>query len=126
MRFPGEDVSDLSMQQLRGREGARVRRLYRAHAERTGIKWERREYDPNDFDSGSSVNQALSAANTSLYGVVHAVIVALGCSPGLGFVHTGHIKSFVYDPERGSPDEPGPHRKTGWSNASKRRRYGTR
>jgi len=43
------------------------------------------------------VNQALSAATTSLYGVVHAVIVALGCSPGLGFVHTGHERSFVYD-----------------------------
>ncbi|WP_416445192.1 hypothetical protein AB3K78_00460 [Leucobacter sp. HNU] len=43
------------------------------------------------------MNQALSAANTSLYGVVHSVIVALGCSPALGFVHTGHARSFVYD-----------------------------
>lgn len=25
------------------------------------------------------------------------VILALGCSPGLGFVHTGHVRSFVYD-----------------------------
>ncbi len=25
------------------------------------------------------------------------MIVALGCSPGLGFVHTGHERSFVYD-----------------------------
>jgi CRISPR-associated protein Cas1 len=32
-----------------------------------------------------------------LYGVVHSVIVALGCSPGLGFIHTGHERSFVYD-----------------------------
>ncbi len=50
-----------------------------------------------DFGSGDAVNQALSAANTSLYGVVHAVVVALGCSPGLGFVHTGHELAFVYD-----------------------------
>lgn len=98
MRFPEEeDVSALSMQQLRGREGARVKRVYRAHAERTGVTWSRRDYDVADFASGSVVNQALSAANTSLYGVVHAVIVALGCSPGLGFVHTGHERSFVYD-----------------------------
>lgn len=97
MRFPNEDTSGLTMQQLRGREGARVRKVYRAHAERTGVVWERREYDPTDFDDGTPVNQALSAANTSLYGVVHAVIVALGCAPGLGFVHTGHIRSFVYD-----------------------------
>ncbi|SDP94086.1 CRISP-associated protein Cas1 [Lentzea jiangxiensis] len=97
MRFPDEDTSTLTMQQLRGREGARVRRLYRLHAQRTGISWDRRDYDPTDLAGGTPVNQALSAANTSLYGVVHAVIVALGCAPGLGFVHTGHVKSFVYD-----------------------------
>ncbi|MGX7824652.1 hypothetical protein ACTG9Q_06130 [Actinokineospora sp. 24-640] len=28
---------------------------------------------------------------------MHAVVVALGCAPGLGFVHTGHIRSFIYD-----------------------------
>ncbi|MEU4805065.1 type I-E CRISPR-associated endonuclease Cas1e [Actinosynnema sp. NPDC023587] len=97
MRFPGEDTDGLTMQQLRGREGARVRRLYREHAKRTGVEWQRRDYDVTDFDSGTPVNKALSAANTSLYGVVHAVIVALGCAPGLGFVHTGHVRSFVYD-----------------------------
>lgn len=97
MRFPGEDTSKLTMQQLRGREGARVRRLYREHAARTGVKWTRRDYDAADFEAGTPVNQALSAANTSLYGVVHAVIVALGCAPGLGFVHTGHMLSFVFD-----------------------------
>ncbi|MDK3256660.1 type I-E CRISPR-associated endonuclease Cas1e [Blastococcus capsensis] len=97
MRFPGEDVEGLTMQQLRGREGARVRRTYREHSARTGVEWKRRDYNVEDFASGDRVNQALSAANTSLYGVVHAVIVALGCSPGLGFVHTGHELSFVYD-----------------------------
>ncbi len=43
------------------------------------------------------MNQALSAATTCLYGLVHAVVVALGCSPALGLVHTGHDRSFVYD-----------------------------
>lgn len=97
MRFQGEDVAKLSLQQLRGREGARVRRLYRHNSRRTGIPWDRREYDPDDFEGGSVVNQALSAANSALYGVVHAVIVALGCSPGLGFVHSGTYRAFVYD-----------------------------
>ncbi|MGC4962920.1 type I-E CRISPR-associated endonuclease Cas1e [Gordonia sp. DT101] len=97
MRFPGEDTSSLTMQQLRGKEGARVRRSYREHAERTGVEWTRRDYDPNDFEASDDVNKALSAATTCLYGVAHAVTVALGCSPGLGFVHTGHDRSFVYD-----------------------------
>ena len=97
MRFPGEDVSSLTMQQLRGREGARVRRVYREHSERTGIEWSRRVYDREDWEAGDPINQALSATNSALYGVVHSVIVALGCSPALGFVHTGHHRSFVYD-----------------------------
>lgn len=97
MRFPDEDVSSCSMQQLRGREGARVRGMYRTHSARTGIEWLRRDYDPLDFAGSDVVNQALSAAHACLYGVVHSVVVALGCSPGLGFVHTGHDRSFVYD-----------------------------
>ena len=97
LRFPEEDVSGLTMQQLRGREGARVRRAYRANAERAGVTWTGRSYRPEDFGASDAVNQALSAATTCLYGVTHAVVVALGCSPGLGFVHTGHERSFVYD-----------------------------
>lgn len=84
MRFPGEDVSGLTMQQLRGREGARIRRVYRECSERTGVEWDKRTYDHDDFDAGSEINKALSAANTCLYGLAHAAIVALGCSPGLG------------------------------------------
>src|SRR5699024_10277874 len=86
-----------TMHQLRGREGARVRRIYRAESERTGVAWERRDYDPADFAGSDSINQALSAAHASLYGIVHAVIVGLGCAPGLGFIHTGHDRAFVYD-----------------------------
>ncbi len=97
MRFPGEDVTALTMQQLRGREGARVRRAYREASEATGVPWTRRQYRPDDFDASDGVNQALSAATTCLYGAVHAVVVSLGCSPGLGVVHTGHDRSFVYD-----------------------------
>ena len=97
LRFPDEDVSRLSMQQLRGREGARVRKVYRLHATRTGVEWKGRKYDVGDWVGTDPVNQALSAANAVLYGVVHAVVVGLGCSPGLGFIHTGHQRAFVYD-----------------------------
>lgn len=97
LRFPDEDVSQLTMHQLRGREGSRVRALYQQAADAWGVDWNGRQYDPNDFASGSSINQALSAAHVCLYGLAHAVIAALGCSPGLGFVHIGHENSFVYD-----------------------------
>ena len=97
MRFPNEDVSGLTMQQLRGREGARVRKTYREQSKKNKVQWDGRAYDPDNYESSSDVNKALSAANFALYGVVYSVLVALGVSPGLGFIHTGHDKSFVYD-----------------------------
>lgn len=46
LRFPDEDVSHLTTQQLRGREGSRVRTAYRKAAKATGVKWNGRVYDP--------------------------------------------------------------------------------
>lgn len=97
MRFPGEDVSGLTMAQLRGREGARMKKVYEAESKRTGVYWNRRSYDPNDFESSDPINQALTAASAALYGVAHAVITALGFVPALGVVHTGTDRAFVYD-----------------------------
>lgn len=97
LRFEGEDTAGLTLQQLRGREGSRMRKLYKACAARTGVAWNGRSYDPDDFSVGDPVNQALSAGNACLYGLAYSVISALGCSPGLGFVHIGHERSFVYD-----------------------------
>lgn len=97
MRFPQEDLAGTTMQQLRGREGVRVRRAYHHAASEHGVEWTRRSYDALDFSLGDPINQALSAATACLYGVVHAVVVSLGCAPGLGIVHTGHDRSFVYD-----------------------------
>ena len=97
LRFPDEDVSGLTTQQLRGREGSRVRKAYRTAAKQWNVSWNGREFDPDNFSSGDPVNQALSAGHACLYGLAHAVIAALGCSPGLGFIHVGHERSFVYD-----------------------------
>lgn len=97
MRFPGMDVSGLTMQQLRGKEEARIRRVYQDQSQKTGVAWSRREYKVDDFESSTPINQALTAAHQALYGLSYSVIVALGASAGLGFIHTGHDLSFVYD-----------------------------
>ena len=97
MRFLHEDVSGLTMQQLRGKEGARIRQVYLEQSKKTSVPWKRREYKVDDFDSSTPINKALTAAHQSLYGLSCSVIVALGASTGLGFVHTGHDLSFVYD-----------------------------
>lgn len=97
MRFADEDTTGLTLQQLRGREGARMRRIYREQAKLCKVEWSGRDYDTEDFFGGSPVNQALSAGNVCLYGLASAVITALGCSPGLGFIHVGHEFAFAYD-----------------------------
>ena len=97
MRFPDEDVSGLTLQQLRGREGSRIRKVYHQCSKKWNVEWNGREYDPDDFTASDLINQALSAAHVCLYGLAHAVISAIGCSPALGFVHVGHELSFVYD-----------------------------
>jgi CRISPR-associated protein Cas1 len=97
IRFPDDVTEGLNMEQLRGHEGARVRQAYRDAADKYGIEWDRRSYKPQDFDASNDANQALTAATACLYGVTQAVTVALGLSSGLGFVHVGHDRSFVYD-----------------------------
>lgn len=98
LRFKDEDLpAHLTIAQIRGREGVRVREAY-ANASRTfDVPWDGRDYDRQQWDNQNYVNKALSCAAACLYGVSHAAIVAMGYSPGLGFIHTGKQLSFVYD-----------------------------
>ncbi|WP_245797385.1 type I-E CRISPR-associated endonuclease Cas1e [Mangrovactinospora gilvigrisea] len=97
LRFPDEDPSGLMRRELLGCEGQRVRECYAKEATRTGVAWRGRRYTPGDFASSDAPNQAVTAAAQCMYGVAQAVTAALGCAPGLGFVHSGHIQSFVLD-----------------------------
>ncbi|WP_030764187.1 MULTISPECIES: type I-E CRISPR-associated endonuclease Cas1e [unclassified Streptomyces] len=97
LRFPDEDPAGFNRQELLGHEGRRVKDCYRAEAKRTGVPWRGRQYVPGDFTAGDTANQAVTAAAQCMYGIAHAVVAAMGCSPGLGFVHSGHELSFVLD-----------------------------
>jgi CRISPR-associated protein Cas1 len=97
LRFPGENVEGKSRRQLLGMEGDRVKASYREQSARTGVPWKGRRFTPGDFDSGDAPNQAITAAAQCFYGVAQSVVAALGCTPGLGFVHSGHEQSFVLD-----------------------------
>jgi CRISP-associated protein Cas1 len=97
MRFAEGLSETLSLEQIRGHEGARVRDAYAAMSRETGVPWSGRSYKQADWGASDPVNRALSAANASLYGLCHGAIVATGFSPGLGFVHVGKQLSFVYD-----------------------------
>ncbi|MBM3299494.1 MAG: type I-E CRISPR-associated endonuclease Cas1 [Deltaproteobacteria bacterium] len=97
MRFDEPLDDSLTLRQIRGMEGVRVRQAYSQASRETGVPWQGRFYDPSDWSRADPVNRALSAANSCLYGICQAGILALGLSPALGFIHTGKMLSFVYD-----------------------------
>lgn len=97
LRFGEEPPAKRSVDQLRGIEGARVRRMYELLAQRSGVKWRRRDYDPTDWGTGDMPNRCLSSATACLYGLCEAAVLAAGYSPAVGFIHTGKPLSFVYD-----------------------------
>ena len=97
MRFPDPLPPNLSLEQIRGMEGSRVRSIYYQASKKSGVPWSGRRYDRNNWGNADPVNRALSAGNALLNGICHAAIVSGGYSPALGFIHTGRQTSFVYD-----------------------------
>lgn len=97
LRFGEEPPSRRSIEQLRGIEGARVRKTYQLLAKQYGVKWQGRRYSQTDWGASDVPNQCLSAATACLYGITEAAILAAGYAPAIGFLHTGKPLSFVYD-----------------------------
>jgi len=97
LRFDEPVDEGLTLQQLRGKEGIRVRETYRQAAQAFGLPWKGRSYERTQWNFADPLNRALSAANSCLYGLVHAAIISGGYSPALGFIHSGKQLSFVYD-----------------------------
>lgn len=97
MRFSGPLPDGLSLQQIRGKEGIRVRDAYAKFSKTYNVPWQGRNYERQSWNNAEPINRALSTANSCLYGITHAAIVSTGYSPALGFVHSGKQLSFVYD-----------------------------
>lgn len=92
LMFEEDAPAQRSIEQLRGLEGGRVKQLYDWFAKQYGVEWGGKK---NDLSC--PINAALAGANAALYGVTEAVILALGYSPAIGFVHSGDPRSFVFD-----------------------------
>ncbi len=97
LRFGEEPPARRSVEQLRGIEGARVRRTYQLLAQQFGVHWKGRDDDPESWHTSDVPNRCLSAATACLYGVTEAAVLAAGYAPAVGFIHTGKPLSFVYD-----------------------------
>ena len=97
MRFGEPAPKRRSVDQLRGIEGARVRRMYQVLAKKYGVKWVRRNYNPDNWNISDMPNRCVSAATACLYGITEAAVLAAGYAPAVGFIHWGKPLSFVYD-----------------------------
>lgn len=97
LRFKEEPPERRSVEQLRGIEGVRVRKMYELLAKQFGVAWRRRNYDHTQWGSGDLPNRCLSSATACLYGLTEAAVLAAGYAPAIGFIHTGKPQSFVYD-----------------------------
>lgn len=97
IRFGEPAPARRSIQQLRGIEGARVRKTYELLAKRYNVNWKRRNYNPDSWDASDVPNRCMSAATSCLYGITEAAVLAAGYAPAMGFIHWGKPLSFVYD-----------------------------
>ncbi|NCD05807.1 MAG: type I-E CRISPR-associated endonuclease Cas1 [Spirochaetia bacterium] len=96
-RFPNDEISDKTLNELMGMEGKRVKALYEEYANKYQVGWKGRSYIPGKFQMSDITNKILTAANTALYAVILSCIFSLGYSPYFGFVHSGSPLPFVYD-----------------------------
>jgi CRISPR-associated protein Cas1 len=96
-RFNETPPAKRSVEQLRGIEGVRVRKMYDLLAKQYKVSWKNRNYDHTTWGSGDVANRCLSSATACLYGLCEAAVLAAGYAPAIGFIHTGKPQSFVYD-----------------------------
>lgn len=80
----------MSLEKLRGIEGAEVRAWYRTQADALGLKWDGRS-------GASELQRAISYATSCLYAAAEVAILVLGYSPAIGVLHSGDPRSFVFD-----------------------------
>ena len=97
LRFGETAPERRSIEQLRGIEGARVRKMYQLLAKKYSVRWNRRNYDPDKWDHSDIANRCVSSATACLYGITEAAVLAAGYAPAVGFIHWGKPLSFVYD-----------------------------
>lgn len=97
LRFKERPDKNLSVQQLMGIEGFRVKETYRLLAQKYRVTWHGRRYDPKDWEkvisriAVSVLQPPVVRHNRSCSFWRQAML------PAIGFIHSGKPLSFVYD-----------------------------
>ena len=96
LRFSEKLDPELTLRQIRGMEGVRVRETYARASRETGVAWSGRSYRRDKWSTADPVNRALSAEFLPVRHLSYRSCVGW-ILPALGFIHTGKMLSFVYD-----------------------------
>lgn len=96
-RYPNEKIKSMSLEQLKGFEGKKMKECYEYWANYYKIDWSGRNYKTEDFENSDLSNKYISAINNVLYAITQAIIQIIGYSPAIGFIHTGHMQAFTFD-----------------------------
>jgi CRISPR-associated protein Cas1 len=78
IRFGEAPPQRRNVNQLRGIEGSRVKKMYELLARQYQVPWKGRNYDHTTWGRGDVANMCLSSATACLYGVCEAAILAAG------------------------------------------------
>lgn len=93
----GEELAATDINSLRGIEGARMKRTYKALAAQYGIDWGGRRYDREAPEATDLVNQAINHASSALEGAALVAVAVTGTIPQLGFIHEDSGNAFALD-----------------------------
>ena len=96
-RFPQVETSGVTIKQLRGMEGKRVKEVYHELGRQYGVTWKGSDYHPTNWNLADNINRAISAATAAHYALTAAVVCSMGFIPQLGFIHQGGTLPFIYD-----------------------------
>lgn len=96
-RFDDLDLDKMTLKELRGLEGIKVKETYKFYAKIYKVKWKFRDSRMAGNEKQDMINQIITILNQMLYAICHGIILSIGFSPSIGFIHTGNMESFVFD-----------------------------
>lgn len=93
----GEVVPHADLDDLRGREGARMKESYRLLAQQHGVRWNGRRYDRDNPAANDLPNQAINHAATAIEAAALVAVASTQTVPQLGFIHEHARHAFALD-----------------------------
>lgn len=96
-RYSELEIDKLTLKELRGYEGVKVKETYKFYSKLYKVPWKFRNSKLTIFEEQDLINKIITVLNQMLYAICHSIILSIGFSPSIGFIHTGNIESFTFD-----------------------------